>query len=76
MSVPIKETKTITSVTPVKIKLFKWWLYSGFFFFTIMLWAASIELLVGLVAYLSSCFKLIFLHAQIYSMSMGVFSLP
>ena len=32
MSVPIKETKTITSVMPVKIKLFKWWLYSGFFF--------------------------------------------
>ena len=37
MSVPIKETKTITSVMPVKIKLFKWWLYSGFFF-TAMLW--------------------------------------
>ena len=38
LSVPIKETKTITSVMPVKIKLFKWWLYSGFFFFTVMLW--------------------------------------
>ena len=56
MSVPMKETKTITSVMPVKIKPFKWWLYSGFFF-TVMLWAASIELLLGLVAYLSSCFK-------------------
>ena len=56
MSVPIKETKPITSVMPVKIKLFKWWLYSGFFF-TVMLWAASIELLLGLVAYFFSCFK-------------------
>ena len=56
MSVPIKETKTITSVMPVKIKLFKWWLYSGFFF-TVMLWAASIELLLGLVVYFFSCFK-------------------
>ena len=56
MSVPIKETKTITSVMPVKIKLFKWWLYSGFFF-TVMLWAASVELLLGLVAYFFSCFK-------------------
>ena len=37
MSVPMKETKTITSVMPVKIKPFKWWLYSGFFF-TVMLW--------------------------------------
>ena len=55
LSVPIKETKTITSVTPVKIKLFKWWLYSGFFF-TVMLWLASIELLLGLVAYIFSCF--------------------
>ena len=26
-------------------------------FFTVMLWAASIELLLGLVAYLSSCWK-------------------
>ena len=51
LSVPIKETKTITSVMPVKIKLFKWWLYSGFFFFHSNAMAASIELLLGLVAY-------------------------
>ena len=56
MSVPMKETKTITSVMPVKIKPFKWWLYSGFFFHSNAM-AASIELLLGLVAYLSSCFK-------------------
>ena len=56
-----------------EIKLFKWWLYSSFFF-TVMLWTASIKMLLGLVAYLSSCFK--FLHAKIYSMSMGVFWLP
>ena len=56
MSVPMKETKTITSVMPVKIKLFKWWLYSGFFFHSNAM-AASIELLLGLVAYLSFRFK-------------------